>query len=91
MSGGRGDGGLAEDLLKHADRRDPGATVPWVAIGEIVQQAEALRERGELSAETFAGLRRRALGLMTGLPSRRRAEALMSLDAMAPRRAPAGG
>ncbi len=86
MSEGRGDGGLAEDLLAVADRRDAGASVPWAAIGEIVQEAEAIGDQGALSPETFANLRRRALRLLSDLPAHRQTEALMSLDAMNPRR-----
>ncbi len=88
---GHGDVGLAEDLLPIADRREPGAPVDWVAIGKIVQEAERLRERGALSQEVFASLRRRALGLVTGLPAHRQTEALMSLDALTPRGATAAG
>ena len=86
----RGDAGLAEDLLPIADRRDPGAPVPWGAVGKIVQEAERLRAQGALSIETFVSLRRRALGLVAGLPGYRQAEALMSLDALDPSRSSGG-
>jgi hypothetical protein len=83
---GRGDAGLAEDLLPLADRREVGAPVPWVALGDIVLEAERLREHGTLSPAAFASLRRRARGLVASLPGYRQAEALMSLDALDPSR-----
>jgi hypothetical protein len=88
---GRGDGGLAEDLLPLAERSEAGAPVPWVAIGEIVQEAENLQHRRALSSGDFSSLRRRALALVAKLPAHRQSEALMSLDALGPRRAASGG
>ncbi|XXX79159.1 hypothetical protein WMF30_10335 [Sorangium sp. So ce134] len=77
---------LAKDLLPLAERRETGAAVPWVAIGEIVQEAEELQRRGTLSHGSFASMRRRALDLVVDLPGHRQTEALMSLDALDPRR-----
>ncbi|MGK3995107.1 hypothetical protein [Sorangium sp. So ce1024] len=81
-----GDGGLAADLLELADRPDAGATPPWAAIGEIVRRTEAMKARGALTADAFAALRLRAMELVADMPEYRQAEALMSLDALDPRR-----
>lgn len=86
----RGDGGLAQDLLEAADRREGGAAVPWVAIGKIVMEAEELQRQNALSREAFAAMRRRATGLVASLPAYRQAEALMSLDALDPSRSSGG-